>query len=174
MALAVALMGCSQPTVSPSIQAAPLRAEAMDAEFKLVIASPQAIWPTGDAITVRAELSYLGAQPSATVYGAAGGVIGFSVEEVKGDRRMEAIRDLACKSYTIGQGHPIATPYIKSGAINPGEPNEAFYRDFFADPLFRLPAGAWRVTAWASLITEPRCGEGRQVDLRASLLINVE
>ena len=173
MLLALALVGCSQPTVSPFILAAPLRGEASDPEFTLVITSPLAVWPEGEAIEVEAELSYLGDLPTLTIASAAGGVIGFSVIERNGDRRMVAVRDAACVEYSIGPGQPITTQYIKSGAINPGEQNEAFYTEFFADPLFRLPPGSWRVEAWALLYTEPACG-GLSVDLRASLLITVQ
>ena len=82
---------------------------------------------------------------------------------------------MACFDYTIGPDQPIKTPYIKSLGINPGEPNEAFYLNFLDDPLFRLPPGSWHVTAWASLVTGgPELCDGRQVDLRASLLIIVE
>lgn len=173
VAAAVVLGGCSQATALPSIQAAPLRGEARDPEFTLVITSPQAAWSVGDAIEVQAELSYDGAMSVVTIGSAIGGVIAFTVVEVNGDRRMDAVRDAACAPYTIGPDHPITTPYLKSGGINPGEPNEAFYRDFFADPAFRLPPGAWRVTAWANLATGPDCGRP-VVDLRATLLITVE
>lgn len=174
IALAVTVIGCSQSTTSPSREASALRGEARDREFTLVITSPQATWPEGEAIQVQAELSYEGPLPVTTIWSSGGGVIGFSVEEVNGDRKMDAIREASCAPYTIGQGQPITTPYIKSGAINPGEPNEAFYRDFFEDPLFRLPPGSWRITAWASLNTGPDCGGGRAVDLRASLLVLVQ
>lgn len=173
--LALGLIGCSQPTVSPVVQAAPLRGEARDPEFTLAITSPEAVWLADDSIEVQAQLSHIGALPVVTIGSAAGGVIGFSVVEVNGDRRMDAVRDMACFDYTIGPDKPIRTPYIKSGGINPGEANEAFYRNFFDDPLFRLPPGAWHVTAWASLVTGgPELCRGRQVDLHASLLITVQ
>lgn len=172
LALAMTLVGCTQPTVSPFIQAAPLRGEASDGQFTLVIASPHAAWQAGEAIDVQAELSYREALLPATIGSSVGGVIGFSVLEVNGDRRMEAVRDAACAQYAIAPDRPITAPYVTSGAINPGEPNEAFYIEFFADPLFRLPAGTWRVEAWALLYTGPECG-GDEVDLRASRLITV-
>lgn len=168
---AVVLSGCSQAAASPSAEALPLRGEARDPEFTLVITSPQANWPAEEAIEVQAELTYSGPLQVATIFSAVGGVIGFSVVEVNGERTMDAVRDAACATYTISQGDPITTPYRKSGEINPGEPNEAFYRDFFADPLFRLPAGSWRVTAWA-VLSVGDCG-GRKVELQASLLITV-
>jgi len=171
--LTITILGCTLSEASPSVQAASLRGEARDAEFTLVIHSPQAIWSAAEEITVQAELSYTGTSQELAIGGAIGGVIAFSVEEVTGDRRMDAIRDAACARYTIGPDRPITSPYIKSGVFNPGEPNEAFYREFFDDPLFRLPTGTWRVTAWAALAIGPDCG-GRQVDLRAPLLITVQ
>ena len=85
---------------------------------------------------------------------------------------MDAIRDAAGFTYTIGPDQPITTQYQKSGAIDPGEPNEAFYEAFFADPLFHLPAGSWRVEAWTQLFVGG-C-DGRRVELRASLLLTVQ
>ncbi len=172
MALAIALIGCAEVSSTPSVAAAPLRGEARDGEFTLVITSPQAAWSIDEAITVQAQLTYGGAVPTLEISSAAGGVIGFSVFELTGNRRMDAIRDAACFPYTIGPDQPIITPYIKSGEINPGDSNEAFYKDFFADPLFHLPAGSWRVEAWAQLYVAG-C-DGRRVELRASLLLTVQ
>jgi hypothetical protein len=174
MAISIALAACAPATASPTGGALPLRNEVHDPEFTLVITSPRATWKENEAIQVQAELSYRGALQTTTIYSSGGGVIGFSVEEVNGDRKMDAIRDASCAKYTIGQGQPITTPFAKSGAINPGEPNEAFYREFLADPLFHLPAGRWRVTAWALLYTGPDWCGGREEDLRAALLITVQ
>ena len=169
-ALALVLASCMQSTPSPSAQP-PLLAESHDAEYRLVISSSQAVWGEDEAIQIAAQLSYSG--PQREISGSGSGVIGFSVEEVGGSRKMQGIRDAACTSYSISRGQPITTAYQKSGAIDPGEPNEAFYRQFFADPLFHLPSGEWKITAFAQFTTGPGCGEGREVDLRASLVIAV-
>ena len=171
-ALSVAAIGCSQPlTASPPAQA--LRGEAIDPEFTLVNTSPKATWRVEEAIVVQAELAYRGALPELTIGGSGGGLIGFSVRELGGDRRMDAVREADCSFFTISPGQPITSSYRKSGTIDPGEPNEGFYRQFFADPLFHLPAGSWQVEAWAQLNVGPEC-RGRTVDLRASLLIIVQ
>jgi hypothetical protein len=167
-ALALMLASCAQSTPSPP----PLLGEAHDAEYRLVISSSQAVWGAGDAIQVAAQLSYTG--PERDIASSAGGVIGFSVDEVGGSRKMEGIRDAACASWSIGRGLPITAAYQQSGAINPGEQNEAFYTEFFEDPLFHLPSGHWKITAFAQFRTGPGCRGGREVDLRASLVITVE
>jgi hypothetical protein len=171
-AFALILASCAQSTPSPSAPPPPLLAEANDAEYKLVISSSQAVWDVDEAIQVAAQLSYSG--PEREIASSAGGVISFSVEEVGGSRKMEAIRDAACASWSIGRGLPITAAYQKSGGINPGEPNEAFYGEFFEDPLFHLPSGEWKITAFAQFKTGPGCRGGRDVDLRASLVIPVE
>lgn len=170
LAFVSVLAACGAPASSVS---APASAEARDADFILVITSPADQWAVGQAIEVEARLSYVGpGEEETTIWSSVGGVISFEVVELTGRRRMDAIRDAACARYSISHAKPIKTLYRKSGEINPGGPDEAFYREFFDDPLFRLPSGRWRITAWASLAVQ-ECG-GRQVDLRASLTITVK
>lgn len=95
LTLMMLLVGCSESAAAPTTEALPMRGEARDPDFTLVITSPQATWTEGEAIEVQAELSYSG-PPRATIYSAVGGVIGFTVVEVNGDRRMDAVRDAAC------------------------------------------------------------------------------
>lgn len=157
---------------SPSAEA--LRAVALDPEYTLVITSPQATWAAGETIEVGASLNYLGGAPAVTLTGSGSGVIGFSVEEMNGNRRMEAAWHDDCRRYTIGPREPITSPYRKSGAFDAEEPNAPFYEAYFADPLFRLPNGAWKVTAIASFNTSPECGGDRTVLLQASVVISVQ
>jgi hypothetical protein len=174
VALALALSGCSQSPVSPLAETTPLRGEASDAEFTLVITSPEGFWPAGEAINVQAELSYRGPLQEMAVAGSGSGVVGFSVDEVGGNRKMEAAWDDVCRHYAIRLGQPTTTPFRKSGGWTAEDPNAGFYQQFFSDPLFRLPPGSWRITAQASFRTGPDCGGGRLVDMHASLLITVQ
>ena len=176
MALAAVLVGCAtKPSQAPASTAPgpALRGEATDPEFRLVISTPKATWAAGETIQVEAALSYVGGAAQATIAGSGGGVIGFSVEEVNGTRRMGPVSDDTCRPFTIGPGQPMTAPYAKSGGFTAEDPNAAFYRQFFADPLFRLPEGAWRVTVHASFSTGADCGGGRQVDLAATVQITV-
>lgn len=166
--LAIVLAACNAPSQSGS---PPAVGEARDPEFVLVISTPQEVWEAADVIDVQATLSYIGAKAETEVWSSVGGVVAFEVIELSGDRRMDAIRDLACARYLISPGQPVSSAYVKSVGIDPGEPNEDFYRQFFADPLLHLPKGKWRIGAWASFAVG-ECG-GRQVDLRASLSITV-
>jgi len=163
------LAGCAAgPWASPTPSAV-----TQDAEFVLAISTPKHEWASNEAIEVQATLSITLTRPEASsvIWGSGGGIIAFEVVELTGTRRMDAVRDASCVRYSVSPSTPIEAPYAKSGTIDPGDPNEAFYRDFFNDPLFHLPAGRWRITAWASL-TVGECG-GRPVDMRASLEITV-
>jgi hypothetical protein len=151
-----------------------LRAVDRDGDYMLVITSPQATWGAGDAIELEATLNYSGGQPEVTLTGSGSGVLFFSVDELDGDRSMDAAWHDDCKPYTFGPGDPISSPYRKSGGFTDEDPNAAFYRAYFRDPVFRLPPGAWKVTAIARFGIGAECGGGRQVMLQAPLTIDVQ
>lgn len=173
VALVVLLASCStakatEPgTPSPS----PLGAVARDGMFVLEIASPRDRWAGNEPIRLAATLSYEGSR-QLRLMGAGSGLIAYTVTELTGSREMGAVRTSDCEPYDIGPDRPIKVDYIKSGAVNPGEPNEAFYEEFFSDPEFRLPAGRWRVEAWARFAVG-ECGEP-ETELRAAVVLAVE
>lgn len=148
-------------------------AEAQDGEFVLRIAAPRTIWAAGEPIEVTATLSYEGPLAVTSIGGAGAGPIAFSVVELNGTRRLDGIMTADCAPHEIGRQAPIVREYVKSGAINPGDLNEAFYRTFLDDPEFRLPSGRWQVIAWAAFQSHAGC-EGRSLDLRASLILMVK
>ena len=137
------------------------------------MSTPKATWSAEEAIDVGASLAYLGGQAEATLFGSGDGVLFFSSEEVNGDRKMEAGWRESCGPHTIGPQQPITTAYRKSGGWVPEDPNAAFYQAFFADPLFHLPRGQWKITALATFSFGNGCGQGRKVDLSASFTITV-
>lgn len=138
------------------------------------MSTPKAIWSAEEAIDIGASLAYLGDQADATLFGSGSGVLGFSVEELTGDKEMGAAWHDDCKGYTIGTHQPISAAYRKSGGWGEEDPNAAFYKAFFADPLFHLPRGQWKITALAMFSFGNVCGQGRKVDLRASVTITVQ
>jgi hypothetical protein len=163
--LAAITVGCSRP--------AELRAVAHQGDFTLVSASPRATWTAADAIEIGAVLTYSGPLQQVTLTASGSGVIFFSVEELTGDRHMDAAWHLDCRTYTIGPRDPIRSPYRKSGGFTDEDPHASFYRAFFDEPTFRLPPGQWRITAIAHFNTGAECGGGEAVMLEAPVTINV-
>jgi hypothetical protein len=60
---------------------------------------------------------------------------------------------------------------VKSGGFAAEDPDAAFYRTFFADPLVRLPAGTWEITAVADF-SEGAC-DGAHHTLRAPITVTI-
>ncbi len=164
--LAATTVGCAEPSREQ-------RAVTHDGEFTLVIRSPASVWTAADAIEIEATLTYTGSQPEVTFVGSGSGVLFFSVDELNGDRRMDAAWHDDCRIYSIGPRDPITSPYRKSAGFGDEDPNAAFYRAFFKDPVFHLPPGVWTITAIANFRTGADCGGGRAVMLEAPLTINV-
>ena len=55
-----------------------------------------------------------------------------------------------CGQHEFPRLVPVAVPFRKTGGFSADDPNADFYRAFFADPVLRLPAGRWQVTASVS------------------------
>jgi hypothetical protein len=122
----------------------------VEGDYQLTITSPRATWGTDEPIEVEATLKYLGAEPEVTLRGSGSGLIGFSLEELTGDRIMGAAANADCAQHTISPSEPISTPFIKSGGYSPEDPDAAFWEAFFAEPDLYLPAGEWEFIAAAT------------------------
>lgn len=153
-----------EPTAMPE-------AKVRSGDFTLEISSPRDTWPAGSPIEVTATLAYNG-PGSTTVYGPEPHPLSFGVREIGGTREMAASLTYAGAPIHIGP-EPLVVAYRKSGGWSPGDdPNEAFYEEFFADPLFRLPPGRWEVYVWARFATED--GGRYSVDVTAGLWLTVD
>jgi hypothetical protein len=140
-------------------------------EFRLAIHSSRPVWRTDEAIQVGAILSYR-LDEATTLRGSGSGLIGFSLEELTGDRRMGAAYNSDCASHLISWDDPIVAPYAKSGGFSPDDPDAAFWEAFFADPEFHLPPGQWRITAETSLDNGPDC-TANPTRISTSILLTV-
>ncbi len=168
--LAILFTGCS---ASRSEKTGQLRAEDRDSGFVLTITSPRQVWAVDEPIVVDAEFAYLGPGERKVFGPGPGSHIGFSVIELTGHRRMEAIWLLACASWTMNRA-PLSTPLIKSGGWDANDPDAAFYQLFVDDPEFRLPVGRWEVAADAPFSLGPDSCGGQSVNLHASLTLIVQ
>lgn len=166
LAMAAVLAACAPADGSP-----PLAASDRSDLFVLSISTPKHDWAVEEEIEVTGSLSYLGAGET-TIWGSGGGLLAFDLVELTGDRHLEGGTTLECRSQGISAAASIVRPYGKSGGWDPADPKDAWYGEFFADPLFRLPAGRWRVTPWSRFSTGLTCSAD-EVWLRASVEITV-
>jgi hypothetical protein len=148
-----------------------VRVEDRERGFLLAISTPQLEWSAEQAISVSADLSYLG-PGSITVSGPGpGSHVAFEVVELTGTRKMEPLWLLACVTWKM-TAVPLAIPFRKSGGYSPDEPDAAFYEAYFAEAEFRLPAGRWRVSALGPFSVGD-CS-GPNVNLRAGFTLTVK
>jgi hypothetical protein len=94
-------------------------------------------------------------------------------QEVGGHREIGPAWDTVCASARLAADSPITRPIRKSGGYSNDQPDADFYRSFFADPLVRLPAGDWDISAIAEFIDGRDCGAGDHYSMRATVRVHV-
>jgi hypothetical protein len=72
-----------------------------------------------------------------------------TAQQLDGPRLIGGGSDAACAVHEFKRGILQRSGYRKSGGYSETDPDAAFYRAFFADPLFRLPPGQWRISVVA-------------------------
>ncbi|MEA2622692.1 MAG: hypothetical protein QOH61_1602 [Chloroflexota bacterium] len=185
-AIALSLLGaCSSvvpspapsPSPSPAVTAnvAPVGqmvlATVPDGDLRLTISATHGSYAPGEPIEVAAELAYLGPHDAVKVAGSGSGLVLFGLKQLDGRFEMGYSATDDCVPYTLEQGKPTTVAYSKSGGYGADDPDAAFWTQFFADPLLRLPVGRWQITARATFLG-PGCKlPTRMVD--APLVIEV-
>lgn len=158
----------------PAAQAPPasnsISATARQGDFILTITASRPEYRGGDPIDVEAVFEYQGPKPAVGLSGATQ-LIGFGIEQQGGSIRNGPVWRTACKPYLVQRGVPIETQFTKSGDFSESEPDAAFWRAYFGDPVLRLPAGTWRVFVVAQYGTE---GCGSSTELTASIVLQVQ
>jgi hypothetical protein len=157
----------SLPTGDPAGAA---MSEAVDGPFRLVFTLRRDTWRAGEPIDGRARLEI--ATGGADLVGSGSGLVLFGFRELGGSRRMDPAMTADCAPYRLEAGAPIVTGITKSGGFSAEDPDAVFYRTFFADPLVRLPAGRWEITAVATFVVGA-CGNPEHT-LRAPITVTVE
>ena len=175
LALVVAACATSSPrlpAVSPGSSqdaTAPAHAQATDGPLRLAFDLPRATWQAGEPITGRARLEVEAG--GADLGGSGSGLVGFEFREVGGHRRMGPAWTSDCRQYRLDPNAPLTSGITKSGGFAGEDPDAAFYRSFFADPMVRLPAGTWEIAA-AAEFSEGLC-DGAAHSLRAPILVTI-
>jgi hypothetical protein len=175
--VAALLVGCAsdgRPGTSPAPPDVPAPvARSRDGDFELVVRAERGTYGVGEPIGVAATLRYLGPLPSVTVWGSGSGLVGFALEQVGGPLVMAPAFTADCAAHELRRDAPLQVAFRKSGGFSNDDPDAAFWKAFFADPLFRLPAGAWRVRAESSFALAP-CGPGvPSATLRSEIRLEV-
>jgi hypothetical protein len=148
----VALAGC---TLLPGA-AGPVARDA-DESFELVLRVGSARYGANQPIDASATLSYLGPEAGIDLVGSGSGLIGFTARQLDGRLAITGGHTADCQTYRLDRGRPMEVPYAKSGGWSNDDPDAAFYKAFFADPVFRLPRGRWLISASAGF-TVGECG----------------
>jgi hypothetical protein len=183
LALIVLLAACGAPAPTPTPVAPPTpgttpgapdegRAEDTEPPFQLIFTLPRTTWSVDEEIHGEARLRLL-QDGVIQLGGSSGGLIGYAFAEVGGRRQIEPAWTSDCAPHELAAGRPIVSSIVKSGGYSPDDPDADFYRRFLADPLVRLPAGDWEITAIASFIEGADCS-GDSHALRATIRVRVE
>lgn len=155
-----------QPPNATEPSGQPIVMDGRNAGFALSLRVGNDAVDAGAPIDIAAVLTWEGADPRAMIWGSGGGPVSFGLEQIDGDLQMDAVQTADCAQHEYARGVPVAIPFRKSGGFSADDPNAAFYRAYFADPVLRLPAGSWRVTASASGYLVPCEMDAPMVDIR--------
>jgi hypothetical protein len=164
---ALALAGCDMLPGG----AGPVARDA-DQSFELLLRVGSTRYTANQPIDVSATLSYLGPEAGIDLVGSGSGLIGFTAKQLDGRLDITGGHTDDCRTYRLDRAQPMVVPYAKSGGWSNDDPDAAFYRAFFADPVFRLPRGRWQISATAAF-TVGECG-GPSHALDAAVTIVVE
>lgn len=149
----------------------PVQVTDIDAGFRLTISTARTVYRSDEPIEVGATLTYIGPEGVAQVTGSGSGVVHFRLEHLDGPLDMAPVITADCARHRFVRGVPQQVPFQKSGGWSADDPNAAFWKAYFDDPLFRLPSGRWRVIAQAAFVV-PECGgEGQLLEAPLDLVV---
>jgi hypothetical protein len=162
-------------STNPPITAPPVAAEATEGDFRLELVVQQERYRAGQPIIADMTLTYLGDEPSLSLWGSGLGVLGSRLRQIDGSIEHGWATTTDCRPHPIAPGEPMHSPFVKSGGHSADEPNADFYEAYFRDPLLRLPPGRWEITAVTGFTAGgDDCGDGPPGGLQVSVEITVE
>lgn len=159
----VAACGLAPTPTGPTAQ--PIVVEGRDASFALSMRVGSDLIDAGAPIDVSAILTWEGADPKVTIWGSGSGPVWFTLQQIGGAINLGGAITADCGPHEFARLVPVPIPFRKSGGWSADDPNAGFYKAFFADPVLRLPAGQWKVTAIANGYLRPCEMDAPQVDI---------
>ncbi len=160
----------SAPSADPS--SAPQHAQSVEGRFRLDFELPKTIWTAGEPIEGLATLSLVDGT-SVDLGTSGGGPFGFAYVDPNGKHDVEPAWTSDCRATQLKGDKPMTSGLSKSGGFSESDPDAAFFHAFLnGDPVVRLPAGDWTITAVASFVEEAGC-TGNVHRMTASIPIHV-
>lgn len=158
---------------NPPIDGSPVTGTDSQADFVLELTVDQERYRAGQPIFARATLTYLGGEPSATVYGSSHGNPGLAIRQLDGPINPGSGMTSDCGTHEFRAREPRAFGG-KGGAYSQDDPLASFYEAFTEDPLLRLPPGRWEIAAFAQYYVGPGDCIGEELTLHAAVEVVVE
>jgi hypothetical protein len=166
VALALAVAACT----SAAAPAAPAHASKTSGDYRLDLDLPKTVWQAAEPISGTATLANTSATPIA-LYGSGSGPLVFSYKDVATGRTIEGVSTADCGGPTmLDSSKPITASLSRSGAFQPGNPDDAWREAFIERGV--LPAGTWEIRVEAQFAVAAGCG-GRGSKLQTSVQIEV-
>ncbi|HEV2005467.1 MAG TPA: hypothetical protein VGQ85_02535 [Candidatus Limnocylindrales bacterium] len=151
----------------------PVGDDTQDGAIQLTLTSPHGRYKAGDPIDVTAGLTNGGSGGSITTYGGPDGPVIFSVRQVDGPVIIEPIVLQSCiEQVTLPAYQPMQIPFKKSGTVAGGAADPEYWQAWFADPILRLPAGKWEISATPNFVLGG-CGSRSSPNLRPTITLVV-
>lgn len=165
-------------STAPSATDGPVTASDRDGDFELTISSGRSHYRAGDPIDVFASLVYSGPEERVQfLHNKFTGPVLFGIrEKVFGEINAEGVMP-ACiceEQTTLQRGIPLVESFKKSGGFPRNHPDAAEFGAWLEDPILRLPAGTWHLTAQALGHAEEDEGGDWAFDLKVEIAIFVE
>ena len=151
VAVAAALMAAACVDRPVEQDGGPIEGIARDDIFVLVMHVDRASYEASEPISAGAALTYVGPAPVIDARGSGSGPILFSIEQLDGPLDMGITATGDCATHPFVRDVAQTRQFVKSAAFDPEDPADAFWPAYLADPLLRLPAGKWRLTASVEL-----------------------
>lgn len=178
--LAVAVWGGVSGRIGPAGPSA--NSVVSDGTFELSFSASKSRYSESEPIVAKATLTYLGSDPSITIFhglGADHGPIAFAIDEPVplpggGAVKLEAVVRESCVSSVLRPGVPLGVAFAKSGGSDVDAspmPSDDVVQAFFGDPILRLPAGTWHLVALANLSLGGCGGEKHQLMARITITV---
>jgi hypothetical protein len=160
-------------TPTPNPLDLPVGDDTQDGAIQLTLTSPHGRYKAGDPIDVVAGLTNGGSGDPITTYGGPDGPVIFSLRQVDGPVVIDPIVLTSCiEQVTLRAYEPMQIPFKKSGTVAGGAADPAYWRAWFTDPILRLPAGTWEISATPNFVVGG-CGSKTSPNLRPTITLVV-